>query len=103
MSVTPAASQTRVLAGTEITPSSPGSAAPAPRDHTRHPVPPAKSISMWLATAGATAGAAVSAPISTGRKRASAEADGTESGSGAYAQHVHGPLGLIRLRGRSDF
>lgn len=35
MSVTPAASQTRVLAGTGITPSGPGSAAPALQDHTR--------------------------------------------------------------------
>ena len=33
MSVTPAASQTRVLAGTGITPKVPGSAAPAPQDH----------------------------------------------------------------------
>jgi hypothetical protein len=35
MSVTSAASQTRVLAGNGITPSAPGSTAPAPRDHTR--------------------------------------------------------------------
>ena len=33
MSVAPAASQTRVFAGTGITPSRPGSAAPEPRDH----------------------------------------------------------------------
>ena len=32
LSVTPAASHTRVLAGTGITPSAPGSAAPEPRD-----------------------------------------------------------------------
>ncbi len=35
MSVTPAASQTRVFAGTGITPIAPGSAEPALRDHTR--------------------------------------------------------------------
>ena len=33
MSVAPAASQTRVFAGTGITPSRPASAAPEPRDH----------------------------------------------------------------------
>lgn len=35
MSVTPAASQTRVLTGTGITPSGPGSAAPRPRGRSR--------------------------------------------------------------------